>query len=362
MDNNIQRIREALQFIDPSDRQTWVRMGMAIKSELADTGFDVWETWSQQAESFSSTDASDVWKSLRAGGKVTVGTLFHEAKANGWRDDGGHQIPTPEELAERRRVAVDRENREKLAIERERADTAKKAAAILKAASQAKADNPYLVRKRVSPVATLREIDAGAAAAILGYPPKSGGDLLTGRLLVVPVKQGDGISTLELIDGDKRKAALAGRGSKVGGYWATERLAIRGIASLDLFVRPGTTAEQREAVLLRWHREQLKVLIPPLLEKWQPILGVHVADWGIKKMKTKWGSCNPASRRVWFNLELAKKPVQCLEYIVVHELVHLLERHHNERFAALLETHLPQWRQYREMLSKAPLGHEEWEY
>jgi len=143
---------------------------------------------------------------------------------------------------------------------------------------------------------------------------------------------------------------------------APARVAIRGIASLDLFVRPGSSAEQREAVLLRWHREQLKELIPPLLEKWQPLLGVQVADWGIKKMKTKWGSCNIAARRIWLNLELAKKPVQCLEYIVVHELVHLLERHHNERFTTLLETHIPQWRQYREMLKKAPLGHEEWGY
>ena len=143
---------------------------------------------------------------------------------------------------------------------------------------------------------------------------------------------------------------------------APARVAVRGIASLDLFVRSGTTADQREAVLLRWHREQLRALIPPLLEKWQPMLGVQVADWGIRKMKTKWGSCNPASRRVWFNLELAKKPVQCLEYIVVHELVHLLERHHNDRFAGLIEAHLPQWRQYREMLRKAPLGHEEWQY
>lgn len=142
---------------------------------------------------------------------------------------------------------------------------------------------------------------------------------------------------------------------------APARVAIRGIASLDLFVRPGSSAEQREAVLLRWHREQLKALIPPLLEKWQPFLGVQVADWGIKKMKTKWGSCNIAARRIWLNLELAKKPIQCLEYIVVHELVHLLERHHNERFAALLEAHVPQWRQYRQMLSQAPLGHEKWD-
>lgn len=143
---------------------------------------------------------------------------------------------------------------------------------------------------------------------------------------------------------------------------APARVAVRGIASLDLFVRPGTRSEQREAALLSWHREQLKTLIPPLLEKWQPILGVQVADWGIKKMKTKWGSCNPASRRVWFNLELAKKPVQCLEYIVVHELAHLLERHHNERFTTLMELHIPRWRQYRVMLSQSPLGHEDWGY
>ncbi len=221
---DIERIREALQFIDPSNRDPWVNMGMAIKSELGDAGFDVWESWSLQADSFNGKDARDVWKSIRAGGKLTVGTLFYEAKANGWRDDGGHQKPTPEELSERRRIAAERTAKEEAEMARERADTAKKAAAILKVAPCAKADNPYLSIKLVSPVATLREIDAGVAAKLLGYAPKSGDDLLTGRLLVVPVKQGDAISTLELIDGDKRKTALAGRGSKVGGYWATERL------------------------------------------------------------------------------------------------------------------------------------------
>lgn len=241
MMTDIDRIREALQFIDPSDRETWLRMGMAIKSELADTGFDLWEAWSLQAESFNTKDARDVWKSIRAGGKVTIGTLFYEAKANGWRDDGMHQKPTPEELAERRRIAAERAAKEEAEIARERADTAKNATAILKAkaTTEAKADNPYLVRKRVSPVATLREIDAGAAAAILGYAPNCRGELLAGRLLVVPVKQGDGISTLELIDGDKRKAALAGRGSKVGGYWATERLPDGDGAGLTLQIGEG---------------------------------------------------------------------------------------------------------------------------
>lgn len=143
---------------------------------------------------------------------------------------------------------------------------------------------------------------------------------------------------------------------------APAMVALRGIASLDLFVRPGSSAEQREAVLLRWHREQLKALIPPLLEKWQPVLGVQIAAWGIKKMKTKWGSCNVDARRVWLNLELAKKPPQCLEYIVVHELVHLLERHHNERFTALMDGFLPNWRSSRDSLNRSPLGHESWDY
>ena len=84
--------------------------------------------------------------------------------------------------------------------------------------------------------------------------------------------------------------------------------------------------------------------------------------WGIKKMKTKWGSCNVDSERVWFNLELAKKPPQCLEYMVVHELVHLLERHHNDRFTALMEGAMPQWMQFRKLLNAAPLGHEAWNY
>jgi predicted metal-dependent hydrolase len=140
------------------------------------------------------------------------------------------------------------------------------------------------------------------------------------------------------------------------------KVVMRNTAMIDLHVRAGTSMEQREEVLLRWHREQLKTMIPPLLDKWQPIIGVQVAAWGIKKMKTKWGSCNIDAARIWMNLELTKKPAQCLEYIVVHELVHLLERHHNERFTALMDIHIPHWRQYREMLNTTPLGHENWGY
>ena len=137
---------------------------------------------------------------------------------------------------------------------------------------------------------------------------------------------------------------------------------LRNKAIIELSVRPQTTVSQRERVLQQWYRTELKALIPPLLEKWQPVLGVQVVAWGIKKMKTKWGSCNHTARRIWLNLELAKRPVQCLEYIVVHELVHLVERHHTERFRALMDQFLPQWRSRREELSRTPLGHENWEY
>jgi predicted metal-dependent hydrolase len=149
---------------------------------------------------------------------------------------------------------------------------------------------------------------------------------------------------------------------RVHEHEAPARVAVRGIVSLDLFVRPGASAEQREAVLLHWYREQLRALIPPLLEKWQAVLGVQPRAWGIKKMKTKWGSCNPTAKRLWFNLELAKKPAMCLEYLVVHELVHLLERKHTERFTALMDGFLPNWRACRATLNSGVLGHEVWAY
>lgn len=143
---------------------------------------------------------------------------------------------------------------------------------------------------------------------------------------------------------------------------APGRVVLRNKAIMHLHIRPGTSSEQRERVLHQWYREQLKELIPPLIQKWQKIMGVQVSEWGIKKMKTKWGSCNRKARRIWLNLELAKKPAQCLEYIIVHEMVHLLERHHDERFTALMERFLPQWELYRDELNRSVLGHEMWRY
>ena len=140
------------------------------------------------------------------------------------------------------------------------------------------------------------------------------------------------------------------------------RVKLRNRTTMDVFVRPGTSAQQREKVLQRWYRERLKTLIPPLLEKWQAVIGVEVSDWGVKRMKTKWGSCNMDARRVWLNLELVKKPAICLEYVLVHEMVHLLERYHNDRFREYMDQFIPQWPLYRDELNRTPLAHDEWGY
>jgi predicted metal-dependent hydrolase len=139
----------------------------------------------------------------------------------------------------------------------------------------------------------------------------------------------------------------------------TATVALRNRSTIELLVPSESSAEQRERVLQRWYRQQLRALIPPLLEKWELELGVEVADWGIKRMKTKWGSCNANARRIWLNLELAKKPVQCIEYIIV---AHLIERHHGDRFVAIMDKHLPQWRLHQQELNSAPLAHESWSY
>lgn len=139
-------------------------------------------------------------------------------------------------------------------------------------------------------------------------------------------------------------------------------IVLRNNTFLELRVRSDANAAEREQVLRRWYRRQLKALIPPLLEKWQPLLGVQVAEWGIKRMKTKWGTCNVDARRIWLNLELAKKPTHCLEYVIVHELTHLIERRHNDRFSALMDVHAPHWRLYRHELNVAPLPHETWRH
>ncbi|HAA53399.1 MAG TPA: metal-dependent hydrolase [Myxococcales bacterium] len=130
---------------------------------------------------------------------------------------------------------------------------------------------------------------------------------------------------------------------------------------LELSVKPGTSSDKRESILYEWYRELLKERVPPLIEKWEAALGVELSEWRIRKMKTRWGSCNREARRIWLNLELAKKPPLCLEYVILHELVHLLVRHHNDAFTGLLDKHMPLWRQHKAELNQAPLRQEHWE-
>lgn len=119
---------------------------------------------------------------------------------------------------------------------------------------------------------------------------------------------------------------------------------------MDLYIREDSTREQREKVMIEWYRSQLKEEIPKFIDKWEQVMGVKVNSFGVKQMKTKWGTCNTNAKRIWINLELAKMNPKCLEYIVVHEMVHLLERYHNKRFYAFMDKYLPGWKEIREEL------------
>jgi len=139
-------------------------------------------------------------------------------------------------------------------------------------------------------------------------------------------------------------------------------IAFRNNTVLTIHVPPGTDAEKRAGLLDRWYRDQLRAEIPGLLDKWLPKVGLPAPEVRIKKLKTLWGSCNADAGRIWLNLELIKKPQSCLEFILVHELAHLVEQHHNERFLAIMDRVMPSWRVYREDLNRAPLAHSEWLY
>lgn len=137
---------------------------------------------------------------------------------------------------------------------------------------------------------------------------------------------------------------------------------IRNNTTLEMLIKRDSSREEREAVLNKWYRQLLRDQIPGLISKWEPKIGVAVSEWGIKRMKTRWGTCNSDAKRIWLNLELAKKPPSCLEYLVVHEIVHILERQHNERFKELMDKCMPQWRIYRDELNCLPLANERWIY
>lgn len=139
-------------------------------------------------------------------------------------------------------------------------------------------------------------------------------------------------------------------------------VSISRLSTINLYVQVGSDTARRERVLHDWYRSQLKELATELLAKWELIIGVNASGWGVKLMKTKWGTCSADARRIWLNLELVKKPIHCVEYVIAHELVHLLERNHSDRFTALMDQFMPLWRQYREELNRSPLAHGEWGY
>jgi predicted metal-dependent hydrolase len=129
-----------------------------------------------------------------------------------------------------------------------------------------------------------------------------------------------------------------------------------------LCVRRGTDKAKRQTLVEEWHREQVRKAVPPLIEKWERLMGVRVRRFFIQRMKTKWGSCNDRAGSIRLNTDLARKPMECLEYIIVHEMVHLLEPTHNARFMALMDQFMPKWQSHREVLNRLPVRHESWVY
>lgn len=137
---------------------------------------------------------------------------------------------------------------------------------------------------------------------------------------------------------------------------------IKSSKKLILTMRSGHDLEARRKVMREWYRTQLKAILPELIAHWETQTEVRANSWGVKRMSTKWGACNVDAKRIWLNLELAKKPKICLEYIIAHELIHLHERQHNARFIELMDRYMPKWRQHRKVLNELPVAHEEWGY
>lgn len=141
-----------------------------------------------------------------------------------------------------------------------------------------------------------------------------------------------------------------------------QRVELRNKKHMDLYVRVGHTKEKREGIVREWYREELKKLIPQYVKKWEDIMGLSVNEWRIKLMKTRWGTCNIQAKRIWLNLELAKKNPRYLEYVIVHEMVHLFERRHNDRFRAYMDKFLPNWRSLKDELNDMSYDSRQWQY
>ncbi|MBF0399008.1 MAG: M48 family metallopeptidase [Desulfobacterales bacterium] len=143
---------------------------------------------------------------------------------------------------------------------------------------------------------------------------------------------------------------------------APPKIILKNKTYIDLYIRPETPTVKRHEIMNEWYRHQFKDQIPEIIEKWENKLKVKINGWQVKIMKTKWGSCNIEKKRILLNLELAKKPLYCLEYVIVHEMIHLLERHHNEKFLYHMDTFLPNWKQLKRELNRFPISHADWKY
>ncbi|MBP1737407.1 MAG: putative metal-dependent hydrolase [Oscillospiraceae bacterium] len=161
------------------------------------------------------------------------------------------------------------------------------------------------------------------------------------------LESGGGVEFLELWGRSYPMETIHG-GGKNGVLLSEQSAALR--------VREGSTPQQCAAALNSWYRLELKAAIPPILERCQQRVGVAADEWHIKDMRTRWGTCNVAKRRVWLNLQLVKKPPECLEYVIMHELVHLLEPSHNHIFKGYMDRFLPDWRMIRKRLNLGDRG------
>ena len=162
------------------------------------------------------------------------------------------------------------------------------------------------------------------------------------------------VSERSCVSGERHYVEGISRSLNVTTHEGPPYICLLGDSTLEMRVRPGTGRDERADLLDAWYRERLKSVIPRLIGAWEPFMGVTVTEWRIRKMKTRWGSCNVRNGRIWLSLELAKKPVQCLEYVIVHEMAHLIEPSHNRRFWGILDRHLPDWRTRREELNRFP--------
>jgi len=157
---------------------------------------------------------------------------------------------------------------------------------------------------------------------------------------------------LRIVTGERHRVDGEPYELRVIEHWSAPSVEIHG-QILELRVRPGSDRVRRMAVLESWHRERLRGHVTELVAAWEPRIGVSVGEVGIRKMTTRWGSCNVRAGRIWLNLELARRSPGCLEYVVVHEMVHLLERRHDARFYGFMDRFMPDWRRWRDELNEA---------